>query len=88
MVGKRLHTAYIQRRRYRRIGRAAAVAGGVIGIGFVGFALGQAYAAGEPVPPASWGLGVAIVVMTALAPWTLVRWRWRSLRRKMLEDDL
>jgi len=86
MVEKRLHTAYVQRRRYRRIGRTAAVVGGVLGAGIVGLALGLAYAAGEPVPAASWAVGVAIVALAALVPWALVRWRWRTLRRTLLED--
>ncbi|MEZ5862556.1 MAG: hypothetical protein R3D25_00140 [Geminicoccaceae bacterium] len=85
MVEKRLHTAYLQRQRYRRIGRAAAVVGGVVGAGVVGLALGQAEAAGEPVPPGSWALGLAIVVVSALVPWALVRWRWRSLRQTRVE---
>ncbi|MEZ5859592.1 MAG: hypothetical protein R3D28_11545 [Geminicoccaceae bacterium] len=86
MVEKRLHTAYVQRRRYRRIGRSAAVAGGVLGGGMVGLALGRAYAAGEPVPAASWVVGVAIVALAALVPWALVRWRWRSLRRELVDE--
>ena len=52
----------------------------------VGLALGRAYAAGEPVPAASWVVGVAIVALAALVPWALVRWRWRSLRRELVDE--
>ncbi len=68
------------------MGRIGAVVGALAGAGFVGVALAQAYATGEPVPPGSWALGAAIVAAAALLPWGLVRWRWRQLRQTIIDD--
>ena len=57
------------------------------GAGSAGTARAQANPAGEPVPPGSWVVGLVIVGVTALVPWALVRWRWRSLRRTLVDDD-
>lgn len=81
-----MHTAYIQRRRYRLMARAGAVVGGLAGAGFVGLALAQAYAAGEKVPPGSWLLGAGIVAVAALLPWGVVRWRWRRIRQTLVDS--
>lgn len=80
MAEKRLRTAYILRRRYRLLGRVLGVAGGLIALAVVGMALARAQVDGEPVPPASWAIGLLIVAVSAVVPWALVRWRWRRLR--------
>lgn len=86
MAEKRLHTAYVLRRRYRRAGRVLAAIGGLFAAVIVGTTLAGAYAGGEPVPLAAWAIGIAIVALAALVPWALVRWRWRSRRFWLARD--
>lgn len=80
MSEPRPRTIYVLHRRYKRMARWAAMIGGAVGFAVVGAALGHSLAAGEPVPLATYAIGLGIIAIAALLPYALVRRRWRHLR--------
>ena len=82
---KRPRTVYVLQRRYRLLGRLAAVIGAAVGVGLVTYSLAPAMLAGARVPLASFVVALLIIAALAFLPWLVVRWRWRSLKATL--DD-
>jgi len=80
MSKQRPRTIYVLHRRYQSAARWAAVIGAAVGVAIVVAALGPALLAGEPLPPASFAIGLGIIALAALLPYALVRRRWRRIK--------
>lgn len=85
MTEKRLRSSYVRQRRFEQIATGSAIVGAAAGLVLTGAALVPAVSAGKEIPPASFAIGLMIIVGLALLPYLAVRWRWRQIRRQMDE---